>query len=59
MDNNKNSILTLLLDEIDFQNSIGIDEPKVRHFHESEYILDFYHKSICNFNIFIICSFRS
>lgn len=36
MDNNNNSLLILLLDEIDFQNSKGIDEPKVSHLYESE-----------------------
>ena len=38
MDTNKNSLLIQLLDEIDFENSKGIDEPKVSHL-DYEYVL--------------------
>ena len=39
MDTNKNSLLIQLLDEIDFENSKGVDEPKVSHLNDYEYIL--------------------
>lgn len=38
MDNNTNSLLIILLDEIDFENSKGVDEPKVSHLYDYEYL---------------------
>lgn len=61
MDNNTNSLLIILLDEIDFENTKGIDEPKVSHLYEMNIYFDYYHVSIRNFNTqhTITCSFRS